>query len=189
IEENIWTSHYKKYLCRDNLKVIQSDDTQSSIDDAQDNKHSLLNETQDEAEREYEVQIQFQKNIKPRPAGNWNTSKKPRLQEDVDKRILKALENPPDEDEAFLMSITPSVRQMSEDDTLEFRMNVLQLIKKISTCVTKCKRQHLPPTHLHQPLDHQRHLHTVRFKFSIIPVIANMLTIFNRVNSSFYLIT
>ncbi|CAH1984152.1 unnamed protein product [Acanthoscelides obtectus] len=126
----------KKYMYHDNLtfllKVVQSDDTQSSIDDTQDNEHSLLKETQNEAERESEVQVQLQKNINPMPAGNRNTSKKPRLQEDVDKRILTALEKPPDEDEAFFLSITPSVRKMSEDDKLEFRMNVLQLIKNIN---------------------------------------------------------
>lgn len=53
-------------------------------------------------------------------------------QEDIDRQILKAMQNPPDEDEAFFISITPSVRKMSDEDKLDFRMNVLQLIKNIN---------------------------------------------------------
>jgi hypothetical protein len=54
--------------------------------------------------------------------------------QDVDREILKALRSSntaPDEDEAFFMSLIPSVRRMSEDEKLDFRMSVLQLIMDI----------------------------------------------------------
>ena len=38
----------------------------------------------------------------------------------------------PDEDEAFFISVIPTVRRMSEDEKLDFRMTVLQLIKDIN---------------------------------------------------------
>lgn len=37
----------------------------------------------------------------------------------------------PDEDTAFFASITPSVRNMTEDEKLEFRIGALELIRKI----------------------------------------------------------
>jgi len=57
------------------------------------------------------------------------------LQQDIDREILKALNSSntaPDEDEAFFISITPAVRRMSEEEKLDFRMSVLQLIKYIN---------------------------------------------------------
>ncbi|KAK9688508.1 BESS motif [Popillia japonica] len=125
----------KKYLYHDNLtfllKVVQSDDTESSIDDSQHEQHSQINAPQDD-KVEVEIEVQAQRNVAAKPKERSETTKKPRLQEEVDQRILRALEHPPDEDEAFFISITPSVRKMSEEDKLEFRMNVLQLIRDIN---------------------------------------------------------
>lgn len=39
--------------------------------------------------------------------------------------------SPPDEDEAFFLSVLPSVRRLSEDDKLEFRLGVLSTIRDI----------------------------------------------------------
>ena len=57
------------------------------------------------------------------------------MQQDIDREILKALNSSnaaPDEDEAFFISIIPAVRRMSEEEKLDFRMSVLQLIKDIN---------------------------------------------------------
>jgi hypothetical protein len=45
-----------------------------------------------------------------------NPRKKARLQDSIDREILDALNKPPDEDEAFFISITPAVRKMSDED-------------------------------------------------------------------------
>ena len=61
--------------------------------------------------------------------------KKSRLQQGIDREILKALSSSntaPDEEEAFFISIIPAVRRMSEEEKLDFRMSVLQLIKDIN---------------------------------------------------------
>jgi len=50
-------------------------------------------------------------------------------------KFLKALSSSntaPDEDGAFFISIIPTVRRMSEEEKLDFRMSVLQLIKDIN---------------------------------------------------------
>jgi hypothetical protein len=57
------------------------------------------------------------------------------MQQDIYREILKALSSSniaPDEDEAFFDSIIPAVRRMSEEEKLDFRMSVLQLIKDIN---------------------------------------------------------
>jgi len=49
---------------------------------------------------------------------------------------LKVLSNSnaaPDEEEAFFISVIPAVRRMSEEEKLDFRMSVLQLIKDINS--------------------------------------------------------
>jgi len=45
---------------------------------------------------------------------------------------LSSSNTAPDEDEAFFISIIPAVRRMSEEEKLDFRMSVLQLIKDIN---------------------------------------------------------
>ncbi|KAF5284555.1 hypothetical protein FQR65_LT02381 [Abscondita terminalis] len=100
----------KKYLYHENmqflLKVVQSDETESSLEDSQ-------REEEVDGEGDSEVAVQVDRNFGSRS------------------ETTTALENPPDEDEAFFISITPSVRKMSEEDKLDFRMNVLQLIRDI----------------------------------------------------------
>ena len=100
------------------MKVVQSDTTESSIDNS-----SQLQHTQDEGAQKEDENVTA-------TAKKRNPLKKLGLQEDVDRQLLKALQNTPDEDEAFFMSITPSVRNMQEEDKLEFGINVLQLLKK-----------------------------------------------------------
>ena len=61
--------------------------------------------------------------------------KKPRLQQDIDRELLKALSSSntaPDEDGECFISIIPAVRRMSEEEKLDFGMSVLQLTKDIN---------------------------------------------------------
>lgn len=129
----------KKYIYHDNLtfllKVVQSDDTQSSLDDSQYDEQSQITESQTEEEEEEAAadkttQVQSCK-ITAKAKDTYNPPKRARLQEEVDRRILTALEKPPDEDEAFFVSITPTVRKMTDEEKLEFRMEVLQVIQRI----------------------------------------------------------
>lgn len=102
------------------MKVLHKEDGESYLHDTPDENQVGPTEETD-AERSNE---------------ECNPRKKPRLQEDIDQEILKALrrtKTAPDEDEAFFISITPTVRKMSEEDKLEFRMGVLQLIKDINS--------------------------------------------------------
>jgi hypothetical protein len=93
----------KKYLYQDNLlfllKIVQKDDTQSSIDESQD-----VNELPEE-EAETPVDENTSGTI---PKITSNPRKKARLQDSIDREILDALNKPPDEDEAFFISITPA---------------------------------------------------------------------------------
>jgi hypothetical protein len=120
----------KKYLYHDNLlfllKIVQKDDTQSSIDESQD-----VNELpEEEAETTGTT-----------PKITSNPRKKARLQDSIDREILDALNKPPDKDEAFFISITPAVRKMSDKDKLDFKMQVLQVIKNINN-----KNRYAPPS-------------------------------------------
>lgn len=65
------------------------------------------------------------------------TLKKRKGMDDVEKAIIKALENTQtpsekevDEDESFFSSILPSVRRLSPDDKLQFRVEVMQLLQR-----------------------------------------------------------
>ena len=61
--------------------------------------------------------------------------KKSRLQQGIDREILKALSSSntaPDEDEALIISVIPAVRRMSEEEKLDFCMSVPELIKDIN---------------------------------------------------------
>lgn len=102
------------------MKILHKEDGESYL-------HDTPDETQAEAPEETDA---------GKGTGECSPRKKPRLQEDIDQEILKALrrtKTTPDEDEAFFISITPTVRKMSEEDKLEFRMGVLQLIKDINS--------------------------------------------------------
>ena len=93
--------------------MVQSDTTESSIDNS-----SQLQHTQDEGAQEEDENVTA-------TAKKRNPPKKLGLQEDVDRQLLKALQHTPDEDEAFFMSISPPVRNMQEEDKLAFRSNLL----------------------------------------------------------------
>lgn len=57
---------------------------------------------------------------------------------------LPPLPPPPlDEDTAFFHSVTPTVKNFSEDEKIEFRMGVLTLIKQIKE--KRRERPHVPP--------------------------------------------
>ena len=65
----------------------------------------------------------------------YSLRKKSRLQQVIDREILKALSSSntaPDEDEAFFISVIPTVRRISEEKKLDFRKSALQLIKDIN---------------------------------------------------------
>lgn len=121
----------KKYIYHDNLqfllKIIKKDDTVSSMEHSE-----QLIDSDEEKQEETVVDIQSQNT----PRQTCNQRKKPRLQEDVDREILQVLRSSntaPDEDEAFFMSLIPSVRRMSEEEKLDFRMSVLQVLKDINS--------------------------------------------------------
>ena len=80
---------------------------------------------------ETDVEIQSQNTSKE----TYNPRKKSRLQQDIDREILKALSSSntaPDEDEALIISVIPAVRRMSEEEKLDFCMSVPELIKDIN---------------------------------------------------------
>ena len=57
------------------------------------------------------------------------------MQQYIDREIFKALSSSntaPDEDEAFFISVIPAVRRISEEEKLDLRISVLQLIKDIN---------------------------------------------------------
>jgi hypothetical protein len=53
--------------------------------------------------------------------------------DEIERKILKSEKIEPDEDEAFFISVLPSVRQLSQDDKIDFRTAVLKAIKDIKT--------------------------------------------------------
>lgn len=121
------------------LKILEKDDTESSICDNTESRQS-------EEEEESSMSSQA-RNPQPGPSTS-STRKRSKLSQidETDKAILKALEatsQPPppeiDEDSAFFKSVTPAVRNFTEDEKLEFRMGVLTLIKQI-----KAKRSERP---------------------------------------------
>ncbi|KAJ8920494.1 hypothetical protein NQ315_005363 [Exocentrus adspersus] len=119
----------RKYIYHDNLefliRVIQPENIETSVQQSSNVEDEDQIKTDEESELdnvpiaddEYYPRIQ----------------KKIRLSENTDiAEVSRDRKCTPDEDEAFFISITPSVRKMSEDDKLEFRMGVLQLIKNIN---------------------------------------------------------
>jgi len=90
-----------------------------------------LPDTEDKKQSETYMEIQSQNTSKE----TYNPRKKSLLQQDIDREILIALNSSstgPDEEEAFFISVIPAVRRMSEEEKLDFRMSVLQLIKDIN---------------------------------------------------------
>ena len=81
------------------MKTVQIDDTVSSMEDSK-----QLLDIEDEKQAETDVEIRSQNTSKE----TYNPWKKSRLQQDIDREILKALSSSntaPDEDEAFFISI------------------------------------------------------------------------------------
>lgn len=113
------------------LKISDKDVTESSICDNADSQQS--------EEEKPSVSSQA---INPRRGPSSPCARKrSRTTEigDTDKPILKNSEatcQPPpppqiDEDTAFFASVTPAVKNFTEDEKIEFRMGVLTLIKQI----------------------------------------------------------
>ena len=80
--------------------------------------------------------------------------KKSRLQQDIDREILKALSSSntaPDKDEAFCISVIPAVRRMSKEEKLGFRMGRLisfttfnaQLLYSLTICMLHHNPRHV----------------------------------------------
>ena len=125
----------KKYLYHDNLqfllKVVQKDDTDSSIQESQ-----QIVDPEDGEDMGIEEEAWDGATCSATEQQSRNPRKRRRLQDDVDREILQALSSSkatPDEDEAFFISITPHVQRMSADDKLDFRMGVMQLVNDITS--------------------------------------------------------
>ena len=127
----------KKYLYADFLqfllKVTEKDETESSIlGEVKDES----TESQVEGETVTAVQEMDEGSTSSRDAGTLQhrRRKASKVSDEIDRKFLKSLEKiEPDEDEAFFISVLPSVRQLSADDKLDFRMAVLKAIKDIRT--------------------------------------------------------
>jgi len=82
------------------------------------------------------VQQVDEASISSRDAGTLQRrrQKTTRVSDEIDRKILKSLKKlEPDEDEAFFISVRPSVREFTADDKLDFRMIVVKAIKNIKT--------------------------------------------------------
>jgi len=115
------------------LKITEKDETESSIRGKGKNEST---ETQDEEETETVVQQMDEASTSSRDAGTLRhrRRKTTKVSDEIDRKILKSLKKiEPDGDEAFCISVLPSVRQFSADDKLDFRMTVLKAIKDIKT--------------------------------------------------------
>lgn len=69
------------------LKVVQSDDTESSITDPQYEQHSFSNENRDERERENELENQTPHHLSETASDKRKFLKRARMQEDIGKKI------------------------------------------------------------------------------------------------------
>ena len=108
------------------MKIIQKDDTVSSMEYSQ----KFLDS---EDENKQKMMCIYSRKI--RLTKHKIREKKSRLQQDIDTEILKALSSSnaaPDEDETFFISVILPLRKISEEEKLDFRMSVLQLIKYIN---------------------------------------------------------
>ena len=112
----------KKYLYADFLqfllKVTEKDETESSICGEGKNEST---ETQEEEETETAVQQMAEASTSNRDVGTLQhrRRKTTKVNDKIDRKILKSLEKiEPDEDEAFFISVLPSVRQFSANGNL-----------------------------------------------------------------------
>lgn len=129
----------KKYIHHNQLlfllKTIQEDSTISNIGKfSQDSDNESRSGTSASLNRSQDSENETTSRI--RPTTSLTQNRKKRLNP-VDVEILKALQNHEprqdefkDDDKAFLMSILPTIKRISEDDRLEFRIDVMQLLRK-----------------------------------------------------------
>ena len=100
------------------LKVTEKDETESSICGEGKNEST---ETQEEEETETAVQQMAEASTSNRDVGTLQhrRRKTTKVNDKIDRKILKSLEKiEPDEDEAFFISVLPSVRQFSANGNL-----------------------------------------------------------------------
>ena len=108
------------------LKITEKDEMEFSICGEGKNEST---ETQEEEETETVVQQVDEASTSSRDARTLQhrRRKTTKVSDEIDRKILKSLEKiEPDEDEAFFVSVLPSVRQFSADDKLDFTMLVLK---------------------------------------------------------------
>lgn len=140
----------KKYIYSDQLKfllkIVQKDDTESSINESE------LFKKVDDIEKNIENDIESLSNeIMQSPEHSKSTIKKNKrqlLDDALDREILKSLKatpTPPDEDESFFNSVLPSIKKMSEDEKFDFRIGVLNLIQSIKKSNQAIQNQRVTP--------------------------------------------
>ena len=115
------------------LKITEKEETESSICGEGKNEST---ETQEEEETETALLQMDEASTSSRDAGTlqYRRRKTTKVNDEIDRKILKSLEKiEPDEDEAFFISVLPSVRQFSADGKLDFRMIVQKAVKDIKT--------------------------------------------------------
>lgn len=122
----------KKYLYHDNLqfllKVLHKEDP-----DYHDALHSSYSEFgEDDSLPEVKKEPCDSSSFGMKVCIPFLSRKRSKLQEDLDKELVSFNKANLDEDEAFFISVLPSVRRLSEDSRLEFRMGVLQLLKEMN---------------------------------------------------------
>ncbi|KAJ8944794.1 hypothetical protein NQ318_003662 [Aromia moschata] len=76
------------------------------------------------------------------PPRNKPLGSRKRKVDEVDMRILKALEQPEDRHISFFKGIIPSLNTFTEDETLQFQMDVLQVINNIKKRRFQSHQQH-----------------------------------------------
>lgn len=119
------------------LSILEKDETIASYDDgSQEYDESgelpnMENNEQEQLTKSRETFLKSTHNLK-------GSNAKRRKCEDVDRALIEALEksntpsHPPlDEDEAFFASLLPSVRRFNEEEKLQFRLEIIQVIQKI----------------------------------------------------------
>jgi len=133
LEKEKWPGSNKKvFVCSLQflLKTTEKDEIGFSICGEGKNEST---ETQEEEETETAVQ-QMDEASTSTGTLQHRRRKTTKVNNEIDRKILKLLEKiEPDEDEAFFISVLPSVRQFSADGKLDFRMIVQKAVKDIKT--------------------------------------------------------
>ncbi|CAH1969511.1 unnamed protein product [Acanthoscelides obtectus] len=120
----------RKYVYHDQLQfllqVMNKDETISSISDE---------EVHQGEETENSNEVPPTPAISKASSRSSHASKtrqgRKRLADPIELEIRKKLNEPSNEDESFFNSVVPMITTMSEEEKIEFRMGVLQLIQKI----------------------------------------------------------